>query len=399
MNKILSILAVVLLIASGPHAQSSSDPKEIAAIKQTALDYAEGWYSGNTDRMARAIHFDIKKAFPRYIPRTGRTAFNYSTYSQLIENTRAKLGVLADTARHLEVYVLDMNKDVANAKIVSARLNDYLQLVKLDGEWKIVNVLWNGGPANLAWIQGFNADEERGAIEAAALMYLDGIAAGDAKRVETVIDADFSRANIGTAGQTGKQVITRQGFESMIENTVAGIGKMDEVYRDFQVHVIDIMDGLAVAQADFPNASEYLQMFKSGSEWKIFNSLVKVNPDRPLELLLPAIVDEPMPDFTLPIFGGGEFTLSDHRGKNVLLLFPRGWLGNSWCAYCPYQYLELAQLDKASGIREKYNLDIIFVLPYGSEKINDWFEKFPESVQAVEGNKIAPENAGRNRKK
>jgi peroxiredoxin len=398
MKKMLALLTIVLLYVGSMYAQSAPNPQDLAAIKQTALDYAEGWYSGDAGRMERAIHYDLNKAFPRYIAKTGRTAFSYTTYSQLIEYTTAKLGVLADTGWHLDVKVIDVNDNVANAKVTSARFNDYLQIINMDGKWKIVNVLWNGGPANLARIQGFKADEERAAIEQAAMMYADGIAAGDAKRVETVIDPDFCRVNIGTAGQSGKQVITRQRNESMIENVIAGVGKMDEVYRDYKVKIIDIMDGLAVVRADFPATYEYLQMFKSGDEWKIFNSIVKPNATRPLEPLLPAIVGEPMFNFTLPVYGGGEFTLSDHRGKNVMLMFPRGWLGNAWCSYCQYQYIELADLEKTSAIREKYNLDIVFVLPYNSEKIADWFETMPEAAQGVEGLKTPAPTAGRTQK-
>lgn len=37
------------------------------SIRNSALDYAEGYYSGDGTRMARAIHPDLNKAFPRYI--------------------------------------------------------------------------------------------------------------------------------------------------------------------------------------------------------------------------------------------------------------------------------------------------------------------------------------------
>jgi thiol-disulfide isomerase/thioredoxin len=103
-----------------------------------------------------------------------------------------------------------------------------------------------------------------------------------------------------------------------------------------------------------------------------------------------------MPDFSLSIYGGGEFDLSKYRGKNVLLIFPRGWLGNSWCSYCPYQYLELEQLEKTSRIKSKNNLEIAFVLPYGGEKIKDWLEKFPEAMKTIENikNPSQPPAAG-----
>ncbi|MCK7515024.1 MAG: peroxiredoxin family protein [Desulfobacterales bacterium] len=72
-----------------------------------------------------------------------------------------------------------------------------------------------------------------------------------------------------------------------------------------------------------------------------------------------------MPDFTLPVYQGGTLTLSSLRGKNVLILFPRGYAAeNYWCTICNYRYVELAELEKARRIREKYNLEILVVFPY-----------------------------------
>jgi len=36
-------------------------------------------------------------------------------------------------------------------------------------------------------------------------------------------------------------------------------------------------------------------------------------------------LEEPMPDFTLPAYQGGVIKLSDLRGKNVMIIFPRGY--------------------------------------------------------------------------
>ena len=59
----------------------------------------------------------------------------------------------------------------------------------------------------------------------------------------------------------------------------------------------------------------------------------------------PASVLQPMPNFTLPVYQGGEIALSQLKGKNILLIFPRGLAGeNHWCHVCNYQYAELAEL-------------------------------------------------------
>ncbi|RPI98019.1 MAG: hypothetical protein EHM31_12540, partial [Candidatus Aminicenantes bacterium] len=67
----------------------------------------------------------------------------------------------------------------------------------------------------------------------------------------------------------------------------------------------------------------------------------------------PAIIGQPMADFTLPVYQGGTLTLSSLKGQNVLILFPRGYAAeNYWCTICNYRYVELTELEKAQKIQE-----------------------------------------------
>jgi len=105
----------------------------------------------------------------------------------------------------------------------------------------------------------------------------------------------------------------------------------------------------------------------------------------------PVSVLQPMPDFTLPVFQGGEMSLSQLRGKNVLLIFPRGLAGeNHWCHVCNYQYAELAELEINQDIREKNNLEILFVLPYSKDMVQEWVDKFADQISDVENWKNPP---------
>lgn len=51
-------LLLPLLIATPAAAQTAADS---SAIRATALDYVEGWYTGDAERMTRAVHPELVK--------------------------------------------------------------------------------------------------------------------------------------------------------------------------------------------------------------------------------------------------------------------------------------------------------------------------------------------------
>jgi hypothetical protein len=119
---------------------------EREAIKKTALDYIEGAFSGDAERMERALHPELSKVVPVTLPETGRPMLNHMGAGILIEGTRAKLGLLEEGKRNIEVTLLDMGLGLASVKVTSAMYYDFLQMAKIDGQWKIVNVLWKMNP-------------------------------------------------------------------------------------------------------------------------------------------------------------------------------------------------------------------------------------------------------------
>ena len=382
----LTIICNSILFSQG-NTDRATDEK---LVKQAALDYIEGYYSGDAARMEKAIHPDINKVTPRDIPRSGRTILNYTTYSTLMEATREKVGVLADSARHIEVKILDLENDVANVKVVSANFTDYLQLLKLGDQWKILNVLFTSGINTPKRIQNFNAETERSAVQQAIMDYLNGLSSADAAHLELALSPEFSKISIVPVGAGNKPAIRRQRFETFIENSLTGNGKVDEIYKDWSFSIIDMEDGIAVVKCTLITSTEFIQVYKGKDRWKILNCILKPNQNLTLTEAMTVTAGNKMPDFTLPVYGGGEFKLSNYSGKNVMLIFPRGWVGNSWCSYCPYQYLELEQMQKESDIEKKYNLKIAFVMPYSSGQIKDWMAKFPEGIQVIENTKNPP---------
>jgi Putative lumazine-binding len=135
----------LLLFAATAGAQSAADS---AAIRSTALDYVEGWYEGNADRMTKALHPELIKRIVVSDTATGRSVVQNMGASALVNGTRHGYGKETPKDRQQkEVRVLDIYGNAASAKAIMADWIDYMQLAKVDGRWVIVNVLWERKPA------------------------------------------------------------------------------------------------------------------------------------------------------------------------------------------------------------------------------------------------------------
>jgi peroxiredoxin len=99
----------------------------------------------------------------------------------------------------------------------------------------------------------------------------------------------------------------------------------------------------------------------------------------------PVTVGQPMPNFTLPTYQGDNLSLSSLKGKNVLLVFPRGFAAQArWCTIDNYYYADLVDLEKNEQVRKKYNAEIIYVFPYTKEVVKEWVESNPDQLEKIE---------------
>jgi len=115
-------------------------------------------------------------------------------------------------------------------------------------------------------------------------------------------------------------------------------------------------------------------------------------PQAQEQTIRPVLLGQPMPEFSLPSYQGQMVRLADYKGKNIMLIFPRGFAASDrWCTICHYKYVELVELEKASEIRKKYNLEIIFVFPYSREIVKQWLEVLPDQMIKIKNWKY-PEN-------
>lgn len=143
MRKLLPVLALLLVAPAAARAQTAADS---AAVRRAALDYIEGWYGGDAARMQRAVHPDLAKRVVRTDPR-GESWLSATTADGLVHSTRLGQGKDVPPERQQkDATILTMDGDMASVRLVSTKLVDYMHLARWNGEWKIVNVLWDFRP-------------------------------------------------------------------------------------------------------------------------------------------------------------------------------------------------------------------------------------------------------------
>ncbi len=148
----LSLSLGVSFIGFDALAQSSTAANrpaeaDAAAIRQTALDYIEGWYEGNAERMERALHPELAKRIVRTDPKTGRSSIGQMSAMSLVHGTRNGGGKTTPKEKQQkDVTILDVFEGAASVKVVATSWIDYLHMARWNGRWVIVNVLWELKP-------------------------------------------------------------------------------------------------------------------------------------------------------------------------------------------------------------------------------------------------------------
>jgi hypothetical protein len=147
MKKTLILLALSLMFFTVKLvAQTAADSM---AIEKACRDYVEGWAEGDAGRVALGVS-------PELVKRTvgkdqdGASYTSDMSASMLMAATKRNRGGVnmrdlePDKPFSLEVTIYDITGEFALAKTVNTKYGffDYCQLAKVNGEWKVINVLW-----------------------------------------------------------------------------------------------------------------------------------------------------------------------------------------------------------------------------------------------------------------
>ncbi len=143
MNKIILFLAISFLFVTSVTAQVDTERE---AIRRAALNYAEGWYEGNADKMESSLHPDLAKRIVRTNDK-GQSGLGQMSAMSLVQGTRAGSGKQTPAGeQQKDVTILDVTGGAATVKLEMRDWVDYMHVGKFNGKWVIVNVLWELKP-------------------------------------------------------------------------------------------------------------------------------------------------------------------------------------------------------------------------------------------------------------
>jgi hypothetical protein len=141
----IRIGTLALLVGLAAHPASAQTAADSAGLRATALDYIDGWYSGDAARMERALHPHLAKRLV-YVDPQGQSRLVDLSALELVQSTRAGHGKTLAAERREDVTILDIFGNAAVVKIDATTWVDYLEEIRWNGRWVIVNVVWENRP-------------------------------------------------------------------------------------------------------------------------------------------------------------------------------------------------------------------------------------------------------------
>jgi hypothetical protein len=137
-----TITVLVLLTAAIPAAAQTDDR---AAVRQAALDYVTAVYEAKPELIERSVSRELTKhGFMRQ--KDGSYQRSPMTYLELVEVAKTWNANRKRDLSIKEVTVGEVFDQMATATVRANWGIDFMQLAKIDGQWKILNIVWQSHP-------------------------------------------------------------------------------------------------------------------------------------------------------------------------------------------------------------------------------------------------------------
>jgi len=120
----------------------SENTSDLELITQTVEHYFQGMYHSDTERLKKAFHPEA------YLFGYFQGAFTHASANDWFEMVKQRPAPAKDGEPYdMRIVSIDLTGEVAVVKVadlyMDLRFTDYLTLLKVDGEWLIVNKVFH----------------------------------------------------------------------------------------------------------------------------------------------------------------------------------------------------------------------------------------------------------------
>ena len=277
MRVLVLFLAVIiggvsLLETRDLHAASES---ESAAARIPLEHYINAHATGNPDY--------IRKAF---FPEAKIMAFRDGKLLNLsVEEFASRFGgkpAADESQRKRRIDSLDITGNAGVARIVldypDTTLIDYMSLLKVDGEWKIVNKVFNAAPKTKSSTTTAQQPDDREAVKQAVLDYVEALYEADSARIERSVHRDLFKLGF-ERDKEGTYKSSRMTYQQLYD--LAGrwnkTGRIPKNSKK-EIVVYDVVDQTASAKLTALWGIDYLHLAKFDGKWMITDILWQTPP-------------------------------------------------------------------------------------------------------------------------
>jgi hypothetical protein len=189
-----------------------------------------------------------------------------------------------ESQRKRRIDSLDITGNAGVARIVldypDATLTDYMSLLKIDGEWKIVNKVFNAEPKGKPATNSTAAQlpDDREAVKQAVLDYVEALYEADSARIERSIHRDLFKLGF-ERDKDGTYKPYRMTYQELYD--LAGrwnkTGRIPKNSKK-EIVVYDVADQTASAKLTAMWGIDYLHLAKFDGKWMVTDILWQTPP-------------------------------------------------------------------------------------------------------------------------
>lgn len=126
---------------SSPPIEPTTTSSEVDAVRAVALDYIEGWYAGDAERMDRSLHDDLVKRTP--LRADGSSSALRSVSKERMVELTSSGGGSDVTAPGIEVYVEGPIGDTPTSPVPDQ------PIAVMMPRWRSTSMIWSAAASGL----------------------------------------------------------------------------------------------------------------------------------------------------------------------------------------------------------------------------------------------------------